>query len=58
MKAEGAERIYLPGEMEWERRDRALTEGILLPPDVVESIAALAHELGISLDGYASEKRR
>jgi len=48
-KATGCDRIYLPGEMEWERREQALAEGILLPPDVVESIAALADELGISL---------
>jgi LDH2 family malate/lactate/ureidoglycolate dehydrogenase len=50
-KAAGAERIYLPGEMEWEQRERALAEGVLLPPDVVESITALADDLGISLSG-------
>ena len=26
-KARGAERIYLPGEMEWERRERACGKG-------------------------------
>ena len=29
-RAEGADRIYLPGEMEWERRQKALSEGIVL----------------------------
>jgi len=33
--AKGAERIYLPGEIELERRDSALVEGIMLPPDIV-----------------------
>ncbi len=50
-RAPGAERIYLPGEMEWERRERALKEGILLPPDVAVSVAALAEELGLHLQG-------
>ncbi|MCA9910839.1 MAG: Ldh family oxidoreductase [Anaerolineae bacterium] len=46
-KAAGSERIYLPGEMEWERRERALREGIELPPDVVESLIGLAEDVGI-----------
>jgi len=40
----GAERVYLPGEMEWERRERALATGIVLPPDVVASVLKLAEE--------------
>jgi ureidoglycolate dehydrogenase (NAD+) len=47
-KARGSERIYLPGEIEWERRDRALAHGIDLPPDVVASVETLADELGIT----------
>ncbi len=43
--AEGADRIYVPGEMEWERRDKALAEGIELPSDVVESLRRLADDL-------------
>ena len=54
-KARGAERIYLPGEMEWERRETALREGIVLPPDVVASVAALAEELGVPIPGMKSE---
>ncbi len=46
-KASGSERIYLPGEMEWERRDRALVEGMILPPDVVDSLMGLAQDVGI-----------
>jgi len=52
-KARGAERIYLPGEMEWERRERALREGIVLPPDVVASVSELSQELGVPLKGFA-----
>ena len=45
-KAKGSERIWLPGEMEWERRAVALKEGILLPPIVLNSLAKLAKEVG------------
>ena len=48
-KAKGAERIYLPGEMEWERRARALSDGIELPEDVTASLRALAEEQGLPL---------
>jgi ureidoglycolate dehydrogenase (NAD+) len=46
--ARGAERIYLPGEMELERRDVALVEGIVLPPDVVASLRGLAEDVGLA----------
>jgi ureidoglycolate dehydrogenase (NAD+) len=46
-KAKGADRIYLPGEMEWERREKALAEGIELPEDVHANLRALAQELGL-----------
>ncbi|MBI3852648.1 MAG: Ldh family oxidoreductase [Verrucomicrobia bacterium] len=49
-KAQGAERIFLPGEMEWERRDKALVEGIELPEDVVMSLRALSQELGLDVN--------
>ena len=48
-KAKGAERIYLPGEMEWEKRERALAEGIDLPEDVASSLRRLAEELDVQL---------
>jgi LDH2 family malate/lactate/ureidoglycolate dehydrogenase len=47
--AKGAERVYLPGEMEWDRRDRALQEGIELPADVVESLEGLSADLQLPL---------
>jgi ureidoglycolate dehydrogenase (NAD+) len=47
--APGADRIFLPGEMEWERRDRALAEGIRFPDDVLASLRGLAEELDLEL---------
>lgn len=49
-KASGADRIYLPGEMEWERREKALVQGIDLPDDVVANLHGLAQDLGMDLD--------
>lgn len=37
-KARGSDRIYLPGEMEWEKYHDASRNGILLPGDVIESL--------------------
>jgi ureidoglycolate dehydrogenase (NAD+) len=48
-KAKGADRIWLPGEMEWERRKVALREGIPLPEVVLESLAKLSQEIGRDL---------
>jgi len=45
--ARGAERIYLPGEIELEKRDVVLVEGIMLPPDVVASLRGLAEDVGL-----------
>jgi LDH2 family malate/lactate/ureidoglycolate dehydrogenase len=50
-RAQGADRVCLPGELEWERRDRALQHGLLLPPEVVAPLRALAQELGLPLPG-------
>jgi LDH2 family malate/lactate/ureidoglycolate dehydrogenase len=49
-KAAGADRIYLPGEMEWERRDQALAEGMDLPEDVVASLRGLAQDLNLDVN--------
>jgi len=46
-RADGVERVYLPGEMEWERRDRALVEGIRFPDDVLASLRGLAEEFDL-----------
>lgn len=48
-KAKGSDRIYLPGEMEWERREKALKHGICLPEDVVANLRRLGEEMGIGL---------
>ena len=45
--AKGAERIYLPGEIEWEKQEVALVAGIPLPPDVVASLRGLADDVGL-----------
>ena len=50
-KAKGADRIYLPGEKEWERRKEALEQGIELPNDVRANLLAMAREAGIEPDG-------
>ncbi|HRI13289.1 MAG TPA: Ldh family oxidoreductase [Verrucomicrobiota bacterium] len=47
-KAQGVERILLPGDLEWERREQALAEGINLPGDAAESLLGLAADLGIN----------
>lgn len=46
--ADGVDRLLLPGEREWANRRRALTEGIVLPADVIEKLAPLAGEIGLS----------
>jgi ureidoglycolate dehydrogenase (NAD+) len=43
--ARDADRVRVPGEMEWERRDRALAEGLVLPGDVAASLRGLADDL-------------
>jgi ureidoglycolate dehydrogenase (NAD+) len=42
-----AERIYLPGEIELEKQEIAVVEGIVLPPDVVASLRGLAEDVGV-----------
>jgi LDH2 family malate/lactate/ureidoglycolate dehydrogenase len=48
-KAKGSDRIYLPGEMEWERYEKAKREGIELPDDVLKSLQDLADDAGLVL---------
>jgi ureidoglycolate dehydrogenase (NAD+) len=42
--APGTDRIYLPGEMEWDRRDNALANGIPLPEDVLANLRGVAED--------------
>jgi LDH2 family malate/lactate/ureidoglycolate dehydrogenase len=51
-KAKGTDRIYLPGELEWERRDRALREGIDLPEDAAANLRLLAAESGLNAEEW------
>jgi ureidoglycolate dehydrogenase (NAD+) len=49
-RAKGADRIYLPGEMEWQRRKDALSYGISLPVNVMADLRQLAVEIGTDPD--------
>ena len=48
-KAKGSERVYLPGEMEWERYAAAEKDGIALPADLLEALEGLALDSGLAL---------
>ena len=49
-KAEGAERIYIHGEKEFEEEERRRREGIPLHPKVVVMLLQIARELGVEYD--------
>ncbi len=53
-RAVNADRIYLPGEKEWDNRERALRDGILLPADVVASLDGLAQDFSLSTSRFFS----
>lgn len=48
-KAKGSDRIYTPGEIEWNKYVIAEEEGISLPDDVLASLIGLAKESGLEL---------
>jgi len=48
-RAAGTDRIYLPGEIEWERKQERLAEGIPLPAETVEKIKASANEVNVKV---------
>ena len=50
-KADGVERLYVPGEMEWARHERAMKDGIQLPPDVIASLQEAAKMTGLNSAG-------
>jgi LDH2 family malate/lactate/ureidoglycolate dehydrogenase len=52
--ADGTERIYVPGEIEWEKLAAARRDGIHLPSDVVASVTEAAQICGLKLDSYFS----
>jgi len=49
-KAEGAERIYIHGEKEFEEEERRRREGIPLHPKTVATMQQIAQELGVEYD--------
>ncbi len=49
-KAKGKDRIFTPGEMEWERHGRAMQDAIELPPDVADALEGLQQENGITIN--------
>lgn len=51
-KAKGSNRIFLPGEIEWEKYHDAQKQGILLPEDVMESLREAAEMTQLSDVGF------
>ena len=48
-RAHGVDRLYVPGEMEWERRRAALRDGIPLPADVRAALVEVGTGFDIAL---------
>jgi ureidoglycolate dehydrogenase (NAD+) len=46
-KAKGVERIYLPGEKEWERHEEALKSGMALPEHMMANLFGVAEDYGV-----------
>lgn len=49
-RAKGTERIYYPGEIEWDRYREAKEYGLKLPNDVVDALTGLHEESGIAIN--------
>ena len=49
-KAEGSDRIYLPGEIEWERYEKAEKSGLELPDDILKNARSLARMTGLDFE--------
>ena len=50
-KAEGVDRIYMPGEMEWDKREKALAENRLELTDVMASnLEKLSAMTGVAIE--------
>ena len=56
-KAKGSDRIYLPGEIEWDQRERALAQGMSLPEHVIERLAGLAVDWDLNLEKFFPKKK-
>jgi len=55
--AEGVERVYLPGEIEWTNRQKFLKDGIPLHKQHLQEIASLGKEFGIEPYFYGIAKK-
>ncbi len=49
-KADGVGRLYVPGEMEWERYEHAMKEGINLPDTVLDKLKLAAEFVGLDFE--------
>ncbi|MBC7251396.1 MAG: Ldh family oxidoreductase [Anaerolineae bacterium] len=49
-RAEGVERIYIPGEIEWEKERERATHGIPVSEAVLDQLRTLATELDVSIE--------
>ena len=54
-KAKGSQRIFMPGEMEWEKSASANNEGIALPQIVLDSLQQLSEELGLDFQALLED---
>ena len=48
-RAQGTQRIYTPGEIEWEKHLQAEKDALTLPEEVVESLQSLSEDVGITI---------
>lgn len=48
-KADGCDRIYTPGEIEWEKHKVAEADGVEIPDDVLAELEKLSEKFGIKL---------
>lgn len=48
--AKGVERVYVPGEIEWEKEERIMKEGIPVIPAIADDLIAIADKLGIAFE--------
>jgi len=55
-RASGVERIYLPGEIEWLKKQERLEKGILVPDSLLLELEKVAGELGVRLEWPAFDQ--
>jgi LDH2 family malate/lactate/ureidoglycolate dehydrogenase len=49
-RAENVDRIYLPGEIEWRKKQERLRSGIPVPDSLLQELLHLGSELGVQLE--------